>query len=71
MNDKLKRDLLPTLKDLMDDLIKLDTDVAKLEIKDSIYPARRIKAGLLEHTRKCDDFKRQVEEIRKQIEKNK
>jgi hypothetical protein len=55
----------------MDDLIKLDVDVAKLEIKDSIYPARRIKAGLLEHMRNCEEFKREIETYRKEIADNK
>ena len=71
MEEQRKRELLPELKSLMDDLIKLDVDVAKLEVKDSIYPARRIKAGLLEHIRNCEEFKRKVESIRKDIADNK
>jgi len=57
-----KRSLLPALKDLIQDLITIEQDVAELEFKDSKIAQKRIRIALAEHKSKIDDFKHNINE---------
>ena len=65
-----KRELIPLLKDLIHDLVQLDKDFAKLEIRNSITIIRRVKRSLLDHQKNTDNLKKTIDGIRKEIVKN-
>jgi hypothetical protein len=64
-----KRELIPLLKDLIHDLVQLDKDFAKLEIRNSITIIRRVKRSLLDHQKNTDNLKKTIDGIRKEIVK--
>ncbi len=62
-----KRDLIPLLKDLIHELVELDKDFAKLEVRNSIMIIRRVKRGLINHKVNTDKVKKAIDDIRKSI----
>lgn len=70
MSDKRKRELLPKLKELILELVKLDKDIAKMEVNDSVALIRRVKRNLLDHQKNTNVFKKEIDDIRKDIISN-
>jgi len=70
MSDKRKRELLPKLKELILELVKLDKDIAKMEVNDSVALIRRVKRNLLDHQKNTNVFKKEIDNIRKDIISN-
>ena len=64
---KTKHDLLPDLRFLIQELVDLSEDVAKLEMKETLAGIRRVKRGLLDHERRTIDFKRKIDELRENL----
>tara|TARA_Y100000814_G_scaffold293633_1_gene276291 strand:+ start:11545 stop:11757 length:213 start_codon:yes stop_codon:yes gene_type:complete len=70
MSDKRKRELLPKLKELILELVELDKDIAKMEVNDSVALIRRVKRSLLDHQKNTNVFKKEIDNIRKDIISN-
>lgn len=66
-NRKVKNDLLPDLRKLIQELVDLSADVAKIEDKETLAGIRRVKRGLLDHERNTADFKRRIDELRENL----
>lgn len=72
INDHAKeRNLLATLKGLIFDLISIEEDVATLDVANKSKCIATCKRVLLQHGKKVEDFKREIENIRKEYIKEK
>ncbi len=66
-----KRMLLPRLNELIMELVDINKDIATLEVRDAITSVRRAKKAVLAHQRNTEAFKKELDEIRKEILKDK
>ena len=61
------RNLLEQLKSLIMQLVEIESDVAKLDISNRMMSVRRAKRAMLLHIKSAIDFKKQIDNIRKDI----
>lgn len=64
---KGKRDLMKKLQHLVFELVDINKDIATLDVRDNITAARRAKKAMLAHQRNSEEFKKEIDRIRKHI----
>ena len=61
------RNLLEELKSLIMQLVEIESDVAKLDISNRMMSIRRVKRAMLLHIKSATNFKKEIDNIRKDI----
>ena len=68
INEAFKdRNLLVTLKGLIFDLVDIEQDMAILDVSNKSRSIGRIKRVLLQHGKNINDLKKRIDQIRKDI----